>query len=167
MRFSRWPAASAAIGVTLASSACAQRVEHEACAADTDEFSIVGSMLGARCGSLDCHGQAGRPLRLYSGRGLRLDPEDVSGHGGTRTAEHAANLRAVVGLEPELTCEVFASGGAGVERLTLVRKATGSEHHVGGVVLPAQSDGRECLLTWLAGQVETAACGRAAEERPR
>ena len=36
----------------------------------------VSKFLERRCGTLDCHGQGGRPLRLYSGRGLRL-PNDA------------------------------------------------------------------------------------------
>jgi hypothetical protein len=135
--------------------------------APREDFAFVSSMLGARCGSLDCHGQFSRPLRLYSGRGLRLDPDDVSGHGGTRSAEHEANLRAVVGLEPELTCAVFADAGRSPERLSLVRKATGTEHHQGGAVLRSHADGADCLLGWLAGRIERAACEQATQsERP-
>ena len=162
---SRWLVWFAAISGTTA---CAQSGEPAACAADAAAFSQVSDMLGAHCGSLDCHGQAGRPLRLYSGRGLRLSRDDVSGHGGTRNAEHAANLLAVTALEPELTCEVLAAAGDDPERLSLVRKATGAEHHVGGEVLGRKSPGRTCLLSWLAGQRDVTACELALEsERPQ
>jgi hypothetical protein len=149
---------------------CNVDVEQEGCdlTAPREDFAPVSSMLGTHCGSLDCHGQLGRPLRLYNGRGLRLDPDDLSGHGGTRSAEHEANLRAVVGLEPELTCAVLDARGRDPARLSLVRKASGTEHHEGGVVLRSGADGMNCLLGWLSGEVDQAECERAAEtERPK
>jgi hypothetical protein len=148
---------------------CRAAIDAEACnlAKPRQDFVLVSRMLGARCGSLDCHGQFGRPLRLYSERGLRLDPDALSGHGGTRSAEHEANLRAVAGLEPELTCAVFAADGGAAQSLSLVQKADGSELHKGGVVLPADSDGMRCLLSWLTGKVDAASCELAAmTERP-
>ncbi|HKU43150.1 MAG TPA: hypothetical protein VJR89_33550 [Polyangiales bacterium] len=141
---------------------CSELLGESACEPAQD-FAAVSDMLGARCGTLDCHGQVGRPLRLYTSRGLRLAADDESGHGGTRTAEHTANLRAVLGLEPELTCEVLADRGREPERLTLVRKAFGSEQHTAGEVLARRDAGRACLLSWLAGRVDPERCESAAE----
>jgi hypothetical protein len=155
-------------GVLLAAS-CYDESATALCepATASEDIAAVSSMLGASCGSLDCHGQIGRPLRLYGSRGLRLDPDDVSGHGGTRNAEHQANARAVVALEPELMCDVVSDHGRGPERLTLVRKAFGEEEHSAGEVLAPRSDGRACLLGWLAGHVDVARCQRALDtERP-
>lgn len=124
-------------------------------------FDAVSSMLGARCGTLDCHGQVGRPLRIYSSRGLRLSAKDSSGHGGTRRAEHQANFDAVIGLEPETTFAVFAEGGTRPERLLVVRKPTLLEHHEGGLVLPSGEDGIACLVSFFRGAVDEPRCSNA------
>ncbi|MCW5835139.1 MAG: hypothetical protein KIS78_22255 [Labilithrix sp.] len=127
----------------------------------------VSEMLGARCASLDCHGQPGRPLRLYHRAGLRLADVDVPGGGATTADEHAANLRAAAGLEPELFARVVGEGGLRAERLTLVRKALGLEGHKGGAPLAPGGSGDLCLRSWLAAATDDAACASAAEvERP-
>jgi hypothetical protein len=142
-------------------------IEHCDLTAAGESFAALSGMLGARCGSSDCHGQLGRPLRIYSGRSLRLDPEDLSGHGGTRSAEHEANLRSVIGLEPELTCQVLRERGRDPERLSFLRKATGAEAHKGGAPLQMQDDALDCLLGWFAGDLDADSCARASEqERP-
>lgn len=156
--------------VMLLSAGCYDQADVALCepAVSSEDFAAVSSMLGASCGSLDCHGQVGRPLRIYGSRGLRLDPDDDSGHGGTRTAEHAANMRAIAALEPELMCDVVRDRGRKPERLTFVRKAFGAEEHTGGTVLRARSDGRACLLDWLAARVDASQCQRAIDtERPK
>jgi hypothetical protein len=53
-----------------------------------ETFTPVGEMLHTRCGSLDCHGQVGRNLRLYGTNGLRLAPGDIPGVDGGRGTEH-------------------------------------------------------------------------------
>lgn len=131
-----------------------------------ENWESVSAMLGANCGSLDCHGQSGRPLRLYDRRGLRLDAADVPGGGATTAAEHEENLHAVTGLEPEIMSRVLASGGLEPERLTLVRKALGIENHKGGRALTRGADGDVCLRSWLASAVDVDAC-LAAEDRER
>jgi hypothetical protein len=161
--------AAIVMSVLLAASGCYDERATALCqpAIATGDFAAVSSMLGASCGSLDCHGQVGRALRLYGSRGVRLAPDDVSGHGGTRTAEHEANARALTGLEPELMCDVVHDGGEQPERLTLVRKAFGEEEHTGGEVLAPRGDGRACVLGWLAGRVDAERCQRAIDtERP-
>lgn len=117
----------------------------------------VSQMLGARCGSLDCHGQTGRPLRLYHGQGLRLGG-GVSGDGNTTEAEHDANLRATLALEPELTAEVLHDDGKDPQRLTLYRKARGLEKHKGESPLAEGDRGDDCLRSFLQGNVDEAAC---------
>lgn len=130
-------------------------------------FQPVSSMLGARCGSLDCHGQAGRRFRLYSSRGLRLADDDTTGHGGTRTAEHDANLASTTALEPELFARVIAEHGREPYRLTLLRKATGREAHLGGTVLSSDDPGVTCLTAWLAQSPEETACDDATQASER
>lgn len=123
-------------------------------------FEPVSDLLQARCGSLDCHGQTGRSLRIYGTNGLRLDSKDLSGLDGgvTQAAEHDANYASVVILEPEILDRVVRDAGRNPERLTLIRKARGAEVHVGGSASPAGSAGDVCLTSWLAGVLDVAAC---------
>jgi len=51
-------------------------------------FEPVDDVLQATCGTLDCHGQLGRALRLYGGRGLRLAPTDNPADDPTTPAEY-------------------------------------------------------------------------------
>ena len=79
-------------------------------APDQNEFAQVSPVFERRCGTLDCHGQVGRPLRIYSGLGLRLpnDAGDTPGNGATTPDEITNNYRAVIGLEPEEMSRVVA-----------------------------------------------------------
>jgi hypothetical protein len=123
-------------------------------------FEPVSELLQTRCGSLDCHGQMGRSLRLYGADGLRFDSNDLPGQDGglTRATEHDANYASVVALEPEMLSSVLRDGGRNPERLTLIRKARGSEEHVGGAATPPASDGDRCLVSWLSAAVDVSAC---------
>jgi prepilin-type processing-associated H-X9-DG protein len=51
-------------------------------------FESVADAMQPSCGTLDCHGQPDRNLRLYGGRGLRLDPVKASKDGDTDPAEY-------------------------------------------------------------------------------
>lgn len=125
-------------------------------------FEPVSSMLHARCGSLDCHGQVGRNLRLYGVNGLRAAAGDLPGEDGgeTSAAEHDANYESIIALEPEILDRVVREGGRAPERLTLVRKARNTEDHVGGEAIEPASDADRCLTSWLALSVDVAACER-------
>src|SRR5258706_9050355 len=62
----------------------------------------VDNYLRRRCGTLDCHGQPGRSLRLYGREGFRLYNEDaglISGFQPTTPEETRANFQAIVTLE--------------------------------------------------------------------
>jgi hypothetical protein len=124
-------------------------------------FEQVSPVLGSYCGSLDCHGTRLRNLTIYSINGLRLDA--VSGSGSETTEETAANFGAVVMLEPEQLALVMRDGGGNPERLTIVRKARGTEHHKGGGQLPLGSDGDRCLTSWLTNALDATACEQAKE----
>ena len=124
-------------------------------------FPPVATFLEQRCGTLDCHGQVGRNLRLYGFDGLRLSAADVPGGGPTTSDEMDADFRSLVALEPEILAAVMADGGARPERLTLVRKGRGTEHHKGGaLVMPGDAQDL-CLLGWLASAVDAVACADA------
>jgi len=125
----------------------------------TDQsFGPLGDYLDHRCGSLDCHGQQGRNLRIWGCEGMRLDAgmipvcnRTVPGGGRTSVQEHQATYRSLVGLEPQVMSEVYAGCNgqlveAGVaayppasschpELLTFVQKARGAEAHKGGQLI--------------------------------
>ena len=125
-------------------------------------FDAPSAYLERKCGSLDCHGQAGRPLRIHSQDGLRLSPDDATG-GRPRTSEELlANYASVVGLEPEIMSTVTIERGHAPERLMLLRKALATERHKGGkLVVDASDAGYVCLTSWLRGTVDSASCSSA------
>jgi hypothetical protein len=125
-------------------------------------FPNVANAMQMSCGTLDCHGQLGRDLRLYGFRGLRLDPNDTPLERFSTDAEYDASFRSVVGLEPETMSRVVADKGAHPERLTMIRKARGLEQHKGGPRMVEGDDLDRCLVTWLAGDYDDAACSAVA-----
>jgi hypothetical protein len=127
-------------------------------APSADNFAIVTETLDYSCGALDCHGSSTRNFRLYGHDGLRLAPSDVPCGAPTTAAEVQVDYRSAVALEPEVMAEVVASHGAEPDRLTLVRKARGSEAHKGGAVFPEGSDGDRCLVSWVQSAVDIASC---------
>lgn len=138
---------------------------------DRTTFEPVARVLARRCGTLDCHGSLYRNLRLYGYGGLRLDPSllpestpDAGGSGGITPAEVDANYQAVIGLEPEVMRLVVVDKGFAPERLTLIRKARGTEEHKGAGPIKLGDDADRCLVTWLASSTDTAACDRAADQ---
>ena len=124
-------------------------------------FPAVATFLEHRCGTLDCHGQIGRNLRLYGYDGLRLAAADLPGGAPTTADEIAVDYQSVIGLEPEILATVVEQGGAQPERLTLVRKGRGSEHHKGGALIMVGDAQDRCLTSWLAGAVDDVACADA------
>jgi hypothetical protein len=121
----------------------------------------VGNMLENRCGTLDCHGGIGRNLRLYGKTGLRLG-NGVSGLEEDTADELVADYNSVIGLEPEIMSTVVAEGGANPDRLTILRKARGTEHHKGGTIFAIGDDRDVCFTSWLAGNADADACARGA-----
>ncbi|HEY1697752.1 MAG TPA: hypothetical protein VGG39_36580 [Polyangiaceae bacterium] len=118
----------------------------------TDSFKPVADYLGNRCGTLDCHGQAGRNFRVWGCQGLRLEPDasPASCTEQTTEAEYEATYRSLVGLEPQVMSTVYVGcassvpDGGGVyppgsschpELLTFIRKARGLESHKGGQLI--------------------------------
>ena len=151
-----------ALLLALSSLACAAAPDGNArvpvVAPSAASFTTVATFLEHRCGTLDCHGQVGRNLRLYGYDGLRLAAADVPGGAPTTADEIAVDYLSVIGLEPEILAAVVEEGGAQPERLTLVRKGRGSEHHKGGALIMVGDAQDRCLTSWLAGAVDDAAC---------
>lgn len=104
---------------------------------------FVQPVLAASCASLDCHGQEGRPLRLYAKDGLRQAAE-LRGQDASDD-ELAANMMSIAGLEPQSTQ---------IEDHLFLRKPLaldhGGIHHVGGELWADQTDpSYRCLHAWL------------------
>jgi hypothetical protein len=122
-------------------------------------FRPVSSLLEQRCGTLDCHGQEPRPLKIYGRVGLRApdsnvdDPDGGYYAGGelaTTDYEIEQNFRSVCGLEPEKTAEVLARERE-PDELTLIRKPKLFEKHKGGRVWDNGKPGDRCLKLWTQG----------------
>jgi len=126
---------------------------------DRAQFEPVAKVLNQRCGTLDCHGNLYRNLRLYGYGGLRLpaDPVNLPDR-DTTTAELDASYDAVIGLEPESMRDVVLDKGFAPERLSLVRKARNTERHKGGAPLTQGDDADVCITSWLANATNVKAC---------
>jgi hypothetical protein len=135
-----------------------------------DTFPLVADYLDHRCGTLDCHGQPGRNLRIWGCWGMRLDPKDVSScssGAATTPDEWEATYRSLVGLEPAVMSTVVQGGGAHPELLTFVRKARGTETHKGGQLIQEGDDQDTCIVSWLRGNTDMRACSCAALSYPK
>jgi hypothetical protein len=130
----------------------------DAGAFDRAEFDFVNPVLLERCGSLDCHGDGHRNYRLYGFGGRRLSAEDRPDAEVVRADEVDANYDATLALEPEITARIADGETEAIGELTLVRKARGAEAHDGGAPFTADGPGERCLVSWLAGRVDSAAC---------
>lgn len=126
----------------------------------------VSDMMEARCAGLDCHGQVGRPLRLYSSHGLRqkAKADGSRDNGPTTDGEKSDNYYAVVGLEPENLSVCFASKGQSFDTLQLLKKPLDIQgqgiRHKGGPVLKASDNdpGWQCLYGWASGSPDKKQC---------
>jgi len=143
------------------------RVGLDAPNASEQQFGPVADYLDHRCGTLDCHGQVGRNLRIWGCEGMRLDPADFPqcsrqlGGKATTVAEYEATYRSLVGLEPAVMSAVVAGNGQRPELLTFVRKARGIESHKGGTLITPGDDQDDCITSWLTGQTNLTKCTNA------
>jgi hypothetical protein len=136
---------------------------------DTVTFRSFSAVMERRCGTLDCHGDASRPLRIYGQYGLRR-PEPVGSPNVENYAEYYSggkepstlveledNYRSICALEPELTAEVFAKKSS-ADVLTVVRKARLREKHKGGLLWNKGEPGDVCMTNWLTGNADLSQC---------
>lgn len=131
----------------------------------------VHTFLENQCGTLDCHGQVGRPFRIFSVNGLRAenDAGDYSGGGGGLTPDELySNFLSAIGVEPEEMSRVVV-GDDSPTALLLVKKPRLLERHKGGKKMVQGDPLDTCLTTWLAdpshyegAQFDTACCDLAA-----
>jgi hypothetical protein len=122
----------------------------------------VSRFLERRCGSLDCHGQVGRPLRIYGQRGLRFidDAGNIPGLDPTTPTEVRENYKAVISIEPEEMARVFLQEDD-PGSLLLLKKPMTLERHKGGQVISINDSGYICLVSWLAAKTDYGKCGDA------
>ncbi len=136
---------------------------------DRAAFVVVATAMQRRCGTLDCHGQSGRNLRLYGLGGLRLStPEapivDPVADPST-VPELDASYTSTIGLEPEALWRVLAQG-ADPNQLSIVRKMRGIEKHKGGQLARAGDALDRCLVSWLTDRADPTPCEQI-NEAPR
>ncbi len=126
---------------------------------DQASFPPVSAMLAVHCGSLDCHGNVARNLRIYGSAGLRFSSSDQPFVPLCNTPDEVTqDYTSVVGLEPEQMDQVAAGADPGI--LTMVRKARGTEAHKGEQIWKQGDDSDVCLVSWLTGAADAAACAR-------
>ncbi len=105
---------------------------------------LVQPVVGPRCATLDCHGDAMRPLALFAENGLRMSAE-LRGQ-SLSVAETRANVVAIATIDPDATPS---------ESLVLLKPLAvdgGGMKHVGGDVWDVATDpAHVCLLGWLDG----------------
>lgn len=127
---------------------------------DQASFPPVSALLTVRCGSLDCHGNIARNLRVYGSAGRRYSPNDQPFVPPCDTNDEVAQTYvSVIGLEPEVMNTVASGGDPGT--LTMIRKARGTEAHKGEKIWSTGDDSDLCLTAWLTGAPNPAACNRA------
>lgn len=136
----------AALVIALVASGCvgAESPELQIAQLDVGAYTeLVHPVVRFSCASLDCHGQPGRPLRLYAEEGLRLRAEL---RGTPLTAEEAEwNVASFAGVDPAATSPEA--------NLVLAKPVVGEMSHVGGDVWTSREDpGYRCVRAWLAGE---------------
>lgn len=133
------------------------------------QFRAVAEAMQHRCGTLDCHGQVGRNLRLHGLGGLRLStpehPIDDPNVDATTASELDASYESTIGLEPENLWRVLAQG-ADPNQLSIVRKTRGIEKHKGGQLARTGDPLDRCLVLWLTGKADPIPCKQVNDARP-
>lgn len=153
-------ATAAAIGGVASCSSIDPEATITTACPDAAGFELVAPVVEASCGTLDCHGQTARPLRIYGERGMRLAAADLPGEAETTVAERIASRRSICSLQPEQMARVVA-GEAGADALLLVQKARAEVHHKGGAPVAAGDATDACITSWLEGAVDSQACAAA------
>ncbi len=129
---------------------------------------LVSPLLERRCGTLDCHGQPTRPMRIYSQLGLRHpDEQNVSGGIPTTDFEILDNYASVCGVDPEPMDKAAKDRGSSAEKLLLINKARGTAAHKGGKVVNENDAADQCILGWIRRatyvQQQTSCCAALAQ----
>jgi hypothetical protein len=132
-------------------------------------FRSFSAVMERRCGTLDCHGETSRPLRIFGQYGLRRPEQPGSpnvenyaeyysgGKEASTLAELEDNYRSICALEPELVADVYAKKSS-PDVLTIVRKARLREKHKGGLLWNKGEPGDVCMTNWLTGIADLSQC---------
>lgn len=139
---------------------CAPEQSYQPLPADDVDVYIatVHPIMEARCGTIDCHGDPRRPLRLYSETGLRMGADrDLP----LTAEEYAANALALVSIDP--------TPARLEQHLVLSKPVRGGVDHQGGVLWDSVAEPQYvCVRGWLGGTasdpVVVSACALAADE---
>lgn len=111
----------------------------------------IQPVLATGCATLDCHGDPGRPLRLFAEVGLRASPM-LRGSPITR-GELEANVLSLVAVDP---------GRPAPQHLAVLKplaEAEGGMRHVGGALWGTPDHpAHQCLRSFLDGAVDAPAC---------
>jgi hypothetical protein len=127
---------------------------------------MVQPVMEKKCGTLDCHGQLPRGLRVYGMNGLRLpnDSGNAPGVGATTAAEAQATYVSIVGLEPEKVNALVGVQPRSTDdayRLLVLAKPLAVERHRGGISFRKGEPAEQCVLSWVLGHVDERACAAA------
>ena len=146
----------AAVATLAACTSFDAQTEMSIAAGDTDDFlTLVQPTLRDTCTSIDCHGHAERPLRLYSLYGLRLDASLRNQEESVEELE--ANILSLAALDPD------NSPAQNLVVLKPLATFEGGIDHVGGDIwADRNADGYRCLEAWLAGSIPGDADGEQA-----
>lgn len=144
-------------GIAWAFLACVSADDLAVGVGDSEEFALVSNVLERRCGSLDCHGDPARNLRVYGRTGLRAAGQDRPGARATTAREIDETWRSLVLVDPEGLEAAREDASAALSWLPLA-KGSGRMKHEGGVALGTDSDAEACLVSWARGALDTGAC---------
>ncbi|HEX3594336.1 MAG TPA: hypothetical protein VHU80_04520 [Polyangiaceae bacterium] len=133
---------------------------------DSMTFPLVSTALEVRCGTLDCHGNIDRNLRMYGIYGVRAEPKDVSGMGATTLDEDQLNYESLVSIAPEPLSAIVKTHGQGFDHWIVVTKGTNAENHKGNQRMKKGDPTYVCLSSWVLGAVDMNACADAANIMP-
>ena len=144
-------AATVAVAVAVAVAGCAPEQSTEPVRElDQADYDLVHPILEARCATLDCHGDPGRPFRMYAETGLRLR-DDLRGLAITQE-ELALNVRSIAAVDPD-------------DELLLSKPLAGGLAHEGGDLWLDPLDPQPtCVASWLDHRLDADACAEAAVE---
>jgi hypothetical protein len=121
-----------------------------------EQFAPVGYVFGANCGTLDCHGDPARNLRVYGINGQRLSASDVTGFGGTTEGELRATYDSIVVIQPEQLAAIVQAGGDPEDDWLVLGKGRGRIEHAGGQQFIPGRAADSCVTSWLAGRFDEA-----------
>lgn len=113
---------------------------------DVAAFQQMQPFLEGRCATLDCHGDEGRPMRLYSETGLRMPGVDRDLP--FTPEELQANAFSFLAVDPGVSADRHLSF------LKPLAESEGGMEHVGEDVFLPDDDEARCVRGWLARETD-------------